>query len=98
MIEYLDEIETEFENTLACLSGAQMGVNHEKTGDRTSRDTLPLTTKRSVSCSELLKKFQSFSPFIFTFSLLFSMLILTRSVITRLFWRCVTAGFPAPSY
>ena len=87
MIEYLDEIETEFKNTLACLSGAQMGVNHEKTGDRTSRDTLPLTTKRSVSCSELLKKFQSFSPFIFTFSLLFSMLILTRSVITRLFWR-----------
>ena len=30
MIEYLNEIETEFENTLACLSGAQMGLNHEK--------------------------------------------------------------------
>ena len=29
-IEYLGEIETEFENTLACLSGAQMGSNHEK--------------------------------------------------------------------
>ena len=28
--EYLDEIETEFENTLPSLSGAQMGSNHEK--------------------------------------------------------------------
>ena len=40
--EYLGEIETEFENTLACLSGAQMGLNHEKTGGQKSRDTLPL--------------------------------------------------------
>ena len=39
---FLGEIETEFENTLACLSGAQMGSNHEKTGGRKSRDTLPL--------------------------------------------------------
>ena len=30
VIEYLGEIETEFENTSACLSGAQMGSNHEK--------------------------------------------------------------------
>ena len=30
VIEYLGEIETDFENTLACLSGAQMGLNHEK--------------------------------------------------------------------
>ena len=30
VIEYLGEIETEFENILACLSGAQMGSNHEK--------------------------------------------------------------------
>ena len=30
VIEYLGEIETEFENTLACLWGAQMGSNHEK--------------------------------------------------------------------
>ena len=30
VIEYLGEIEIEFENTLACLSGAQMGSNHEK--------------------------------------------------------------------
>ena len=30
VIEYLSEIETEFENTLACLSGAQMGSNQEK--------------------------------------------------------------------
>ena len=30
VIEYLGEIETEFKNTFACLSGAQMGLNHEK--------------------------------------------------------------------
>ena len=30
MIEYLGEIETKYENTLACLSGAQMGSNYEK--------------------------------------------------------------------
>ena len=30
VIEYLSEIETEFKNTLACLSGAQMGSNNEK--------------------------------------------------------------------
>ena len=30
VIEYLGEIKTEFENTLACLSGAQMDSNHEK--------------------------------------------------------------------
>ena len=40
--EYLGKIETEFENILACLSGAQMGWYHEKTGRRKSRDTLPL--------------------------------------------------------
>ena len=36
MIEYLSEIETELENTLAFLSGAQMGLNHEKNGGRKS--------------------------------------------------------------
>ena len=30
MIEYLVEIETEFENTLACLSETQMALNQEK--------------------------------------------------------------------
>ena len=30
VIEYLDDIDTEFENTLACLSGAQVGSNHGK--------------------------------------------------------------------
>ena len=30
VIEYFCEIETEFEKTLACLSGAQMGSNHEQ--------------------------------------------------------------------
>ena len=39
VIEYLEEIETEFENTWACLSGAP-GSNHEKkTGGRKSRNT-----------------------------------------------------------
>ena len=42
MIEYLGEIETELENNLACLSGTQMGSNHERNGGRKSRDTLPL--------------------------------------------------------
>ena len=41
-IEYLREIKTKFENTLACLSGAQMSLNHEKTGGRKSWDTLHL--------------------------------------------------------
>ena len=30
LIEYPDEIETEFENTFVCLSVAQMGSNREK--------------------------------------------------------------------
>ena len=30
VIDYLEEIETEFENTLVCLSVAQIGSNHEK--------------------------------------------------------------------
>ena len=30
VIEYLDKIETKYENTLACLSGAWMGSNHKK--------------------------------------------------------------------
>ena len=36
------EIETEFENTLAFISGAQLGLNHEKNGGEKSSDTLPL--------------------------------------------------------
>ena len=38
--EYLVELYIKFENTSACLSGAQMFSNHEKNGDRKSRDTL----------------------------------------------------------
>ena len=38
--EYLGEIETEFKNTLACLSGAQMGSNREQELGGKSRDTL----------------------------------------------------------
>ena len=46
VIEYLGKIETELENTLACLSGAQMGSNHEKIQNwgRKSCGTLPLRT------------------------------------------------------
>ena len=37
------------ENTLACLSGAQMGSNHiKKTGDRKFCDTLPLINAHTV--------------------------------------------------
>ena len=43
MIEYLSEIDTEFENTLGYLSGAQMGLNRETNGGRKSRDPLPLS-------------------------------------------------------
>ena len=32
VIEYLSEIKIEFENTLACLSGAHTGSNDEKNG------------------------------------------------------------------
>ena len=42
VIEYLGEIETEFENILACLSRAQIGWAHEQNGGRKSHDTLPL--------------------------------------------------------
>ena len=41
-IEYLGEIATKFENTLACLSGAWMSSNHEKNGGKKFRDTLSL--------------------------------------------------------
>ena len=40
--EYLDEIETECENILICLSGAPIVSNHENSMVRISRDTLPL--------------------------------------------------------
>ena len=30
VMKYLGKIETEFKKTLACLSGTQMGSNHEK--------------------------------------------------------------------
>ena len=42
LIDNISEIKTEFENTLPCLSGAQMGSNHEQNRGRKSRDTLPL--------------------------------------------------------
>ena len=48
MIEYLGEIETEFENTLACLSGAQMGLNHEKNGGRTFKRQLIFRIGKTV--------------------------------------------------
>ena len=33
VIEYLGKIENEYENTLPCLSAAQMGSNHDKMDD-----------------------------------------------------------------
>ena len=45
VIEYLGEIETKFENILACLSGAPKGSNHEKIKVKKSRDTLLLTSR-----------------------------------------------------
>ena len=41
VIKYLGR--NEIENTFGCLSGAQMGSNHEKNRGRKSCDTLPLT-------------------------------------------------------
>ena len=54
VIEYLGEMETEFENTFTCLSEAQMGSNHEKNWGPKSRDTLPLRgPKQHVAPSAL---------------------------------------------
>ena len=39
VIEYLDEIKTEFENTLACLAGAQMGLNIKNLRSKILRHT-----------------------------------------------------------
>ena len=44
--KFFGEIETEFENTLACFLGAQIGLNLEKNGGRKSRDTLPPKLQR----------------------------------------------------
>ena len=40
MTEYLSEIETEFENTLTCLSGAWMGSNYDKNRWKISKHLL----------------------------------------------------------
>ena len=48
VIEYLNEIENEFENTAVCLSRAQMGPKNEKNRDQKSRDTLPFTMVREL--------------------------------------------------
>ena len=42
VIEHLSKIATEFKNTLACLSGAQIGLNHGKNGGQIFCDTLPI--------------------------------------------------------
>ena len=39
---FVFEIENEFENTLACLSGPRMGLNHDKNECRKSCDKFPL--------------------------------------------------------
>ena len=59
MIEYLGKLETDFENTLACLSGAQMGSNHKNNGVRKSRDPLPLKTKKRRQFAESLHSFRT---------------------------------------
>ena len=51
VIEYLSEIETKLENTLACLSGAQMDLNHEKNEDQKSCDKLFSMRSRSLDFS-----------------------------------------------
>ena len=53
--EYLSEIETEFENTFACLSGAQIGLNDEKNwGSKISLDC-PFKKRMTVSLRSLWK-------------------------------------------
>ena len=52
MIEYLNEIKTEFENTLACYKAVYQGTRWvqimKKTGGRKSCDTLPLKQMLSM--------------------------------------------------
>ena len=48
VIKYLGEIENEFENTLAFLSGAQVGSNHGKNRGCKSRDQLPFKSVKST--------------------------------------------------
>ena len=52
MIEYFGEMKTEFENTLGCLPGAQMGSNHEQNRGLKTRDTLPF------NCLELCRNWE----------------------------------------
>ena len=65
VIEYLGEIETELENALACLSGAQMGSNYEKkTGGQKSRDTLPLNKSCFLVCNFFVYEKRFFKMYI----------------------------------
>ena len=66
IFEYLDEIETEFENTLTCLSEAHMGLNQKETGGLKSRDTISvrelwktslLTIKIILKLTDLIPQF-----------------------------------------
>ena len=43
-----------------CLSGAQMGLNHEKNGSKKSRDTLPLKEQTEDFCV-FLRSFSNFN-------------------------------------
>ena len=45
MIEYLDEIGTESENTLVCLLATWICSNNDKKRGRKTRDTLSLNTR-----------------------------------------------------
>ena len=60
LFECLDEIEKEFENALAFLSGAQMGSNQEKNSGKISCDTLPLILMNGKRAARTLG--QKFPP------------------------------------
>ena len=58
-IEYLREIETKLKNTLACLSGARLGLTHEINGGRKSRDTLPIKKEKLNTTTNSRNQFSS---------------------------------------
>ena len=62
--EYLSKIETKFENTSPCLSGAQLGSNHEKNGGQKSRVTLPLSHHREKVDLRVQYYWTIISPFV----------------------------------
>ena len=65
-VEYLCEMETEFENTLACLSGTQMGSNHgKKWRSKISRHTPLNPFSMGCPCLKLSKNTNTGNEYIF---------------------------------